>query len=73
MTKAADETETITVGTQKACNALSYFNGRVYNGWGELSDPSVASRYLREARASLELADAAFDRASKAGWSRDDE
>ena len=69
---AKDETTAIIRATGEASDALRYFDGRVYNGHGELSDPSNARSYLRQASRAILEAMTALDRAEKVGWSQHD-
>jgi hypothetical protein len=73
MTIAKEQTNIIVEATEKASQALSYFDGRVYNGFGELSDPSYAWSQLRDAQKSIERAIEAHSAAAKAGWTKHEE
>lgn len=65
---AKTETTTLLQATERATGALRYFDGRILNGFGELSDPSYARGQLRDASRAILEALSAMDRAEKAGW-----
>lgn len=68
-----DHTRAITAATDLAGDALRYFNGRVYNGHGELSDPSYAWHQLAQAKRAVDAALTAIDAAGRAGWTKHDD
>ncbi|SDA14785.1 hypothetical protein [Sphingomonas sp. NFR15] len=73
MATAREHTRTIITATDSAWDAIRYFNGRVYNGHGELSDPSYARSQLRDAKRNIEIAIAAIDAAGDVGWTKHDD
>lgn len=70
MASAREETDLICQHADRAATALRYFTGRIYNGHGELSDPSLAMSYLQEAATAIREAQAAHDRAQAIGWNK---
>lgn len=73
MATAKEETSLIADAACNAADRLRYFEGRVFNGFGELGDPSLAWGILREAQQEIADALAAHTRAEKAGWTRHDD
>lgn len=73
MATAKEETSLIAEAACDAAERLRYFDGRVFNGFGELADPSLAWGILREAQQKIAEALEAHNRAEKAGWTRHDD
>lgn len=70
MSKAKQHVGALLLNVDAAADALQYFDGRILNGFGELSDPSNARYYLRKAQTEIQSALAAFDLAERAGWTK---
>ncbi|MDP9412684.1 MAG: hypothetical protein M3Q08_01025 [Pseudomonadota bacterium] len=70
---AKQHVDTLLRHVDEAQEDIRYFDGRIVNGFGELSDPSYARYYLRRARNQIEEALAALDAAERLGWSREEE
>jgi len=73
MPTARDHTRTIVEHAGAAHDRLAYFNGRIRNGHGELSDPSYAWGLLRDARRDIDKALVALGDGDRIGWNKSDD